>query len=90
MRTDCSATQFQFEGFAGRQFVGAFDGGEVTSNGGAPLLREADRAIGLTAKVARSTPLPPPELGKLSPSPMADRFLKMSCVLKLLAQTGRG
>jgi hypothetical protein len=42
-----------FEGFAGRQVVGAFDGGEVTSNGGAPLLREADRAIGLTAKVAR-------------------------------------
>jgi hypothetical protein len=33
--------------------VGGFDGGEVTSNGGAPLLREADRAIGLTAKVAR-------------------------------------
>jgi hypothetical protein len=25
----------------------------ITSNGGAPLLREADRAIGLTAKVAR-------------------------------------
>ena len=53
MTTDCSATQFEFEGFAGRQVVGAFDGGEVTSNGGAPLLREADRAIGLTAKVAR-------------------------------------
>jgi hypothetical protein len=53
MRTDCSATQFEFEGFAGRQVVGAFDGGEVTSNGGAPLLREADRAIGLTAKVVR-------------------------------------
>jgi hypothetical protein len=33
--------------------VGSFDGGEVTSNGGAALLREADRAIGLTAKVAR-------------------------------------
>jgi hypothetical protein len=33
--------------------VGAFDGGAVTSNGGAALLREADRAIGLTARVAR-------------------------------------
>ena len=53
MGTDCSAPQLVFEGFAGRQVVGAFDGGEVTSNGGAPLLREADRAIGLTAKVAR-------------------------------------
>jgi DDE family transposase len=53
MLTDCSSEQLAFEGFAGRQVVGAFDGGEVTSNGGAPLLREADRAIGLTAKVAR-------------------------------------
>jgi hypothetical protein len=53
MATDCSSEQLVFEGLAGRQVVGSFDGGEVTSNGGAPLLREADRAIGLTAKVAR-------------------------------------
>jgi hypothetical protein len=50
MGTDCSATHVIFEGFAGRQVVGGFDGGDVTSNGGAPLLREADGAIGLTAK----------------------------------------
>ena len=31
----------------------AFDGGAVTSNGGGALLREADRAIGLTRQVAR-------------------------------------
>jgi hypothetical protein len=31
--------------------VGSFDGGAVTSNGGALLLREADRAIGLTRRV---------------------------------------
>jgi hypothetical protein len=53
MGADCSGTQLAFEGFEGRQVVGAFDGGAVTSNGGAPLLREADLAIGLTAKVAR-------------------------------------
>ena len=53
MGTDCSATQLVFEGFAGRQVVGEFDGGDVTSNGGAPLLRETDRAIGLTGRVAR-------------------------------------
>ena len=53
MATDCSSEQLDFEGFAGRQVVGSFDGGEVTSNGGAPLLREADLAIGLTPKVAR-------------------------------------
>ena len=53
MPTDCSASQLHFEGFEGRQVVGGFDGGAVTSNGGASLLREADRAIGLTAKVVR-------------------------------------
>ena len=53
MGTDCSDTQLVFEGFAGRQVVGEFDGGAMTSNGGAPLLREADRAIGLTGMVAR-------------------------------------
>jgi hypothetical protein len=53
METDCSATQLVFEGFEGRQVVGGFDGGAVTSNGGAPLAREADLAIGLTEKVTR-------------------------------------
>jgi Transposase DDE domain group 1 len=53
MPTDCNSHQLNFEGFEGRQVVGGFDGGAVTSNAGARLLREADRAIGLTAKVAR-------------------------------------
>lgn len=52
MPTECSATQLVFEGFLGRQVVGDFDGGAVTSNGGALLLREADRVIGLTRQVA--------------------------------------
>ena len=49
MSTDCNATQLNFEGFEGRRGVG----GAVTSNVGATLLREANLAIGLTAKVAR-------------------------------------
>lgn len=52
MSTQCSEEQFLFEAFAGRKVVGAFDGGAVTSIGGALLLREADRAIGLTTLVA--------------------------------------
>jgi Transposase DDE domain group 1 len=51
MRTDCSNPQISFEGFEGRQVVGSFDGGAVTSNAGALLLREADRVIGLTRRV---------------------------------------
>ena len=53
MQTDRSAKQFDFEGFEGRKVVGGFDGGALTSNGGAALLREADRAIGLTSRFAR-------------------------------------
>lgn len=52
MRAECNSRQLIFEGFEGRQVVGAFDGGAVTSNAGATLLREADRAIGLSVKVA--------------------------------------
>jgi hypothetical protein len=53
MPTECNPSQLAFEGFHGRQVVGAFDGGAVTSNAGALLLREADRAINLTPQVAR-------------------------------------
>ena len=53
MPTDCRPIQLSFEGFEGHQVVGALDGGTVTSNAGALLLREADRAINLTPQVAR-------------------------------------
>jgi hypothetical protein len=52
MRTECSAEQFEFEGFERRRVVAAFDGGAVTSDGGGLLLRHADRAIGLIERVA--------------------------------------
>jgi hypothetical protein len=53
MPTDCSDTQLVFEAFAGRKVVADFEGGATTSNAGALLLREADRAMGLTSMVAR-------------------------------------
>jgi hypothetical protein len=52
MQTECSAEQFEFEGFGGRRVVAAFDGGAVTSDGGGLLLRHTDRAIGLIERVA--------------------------------------
>jgi hypothetical protein len=52
MQTECSAEQLEFEGFAGRRVVAAFDGGALTSDAGALLLREADRAIGLSRRVS--------------------------------------
>jgi hypothetical protein len=52
MRTGCISDQCEFEGFDGRRVVAAFDGGAVSSDAGALLLREADRAIRLIERVA--------------------------------------
>ena len=52
MEAECNSKQLQFEGFGNRKVVGSFDGGALTSDGGALLLREADRAIGLSKTVA--------------------------------------
>ena len=52
MPTECTTAQFEFEGFERRRVVAAFDGGAVTSDAGALLLRHTDRAIGLIARVA--------------------------------------
>ena len=53
MQTECIPEQFEFEGFSGRRVVAAFDGGVMTSDAGALLLRETNRAIGLIERVAR-------------------------------------
>jgi hypothetical protein len=52
MPTECSATLFEFAPAEGRQVVAAFDGGAITSDAGALLLGETDRAIRLTARFA--------------------------------------
>ena len=52
MRTECTTGQFEFEGFERRRVVAAFDGGAVSSDAGALLLRHTDRAIGLIERVA--------------------------------------
>jgi hypothetical protein len=52
MPTQCISEQLGFEGFDGRRVEAAFDGGAVTSDAGALLLREADRALGLIARLS--------------------------------------
>jgi len=52
MRTECIFNQYEFEGFDGRRVVAAFDGGSITTNAGALLLRHTDKAIGLFQRVA--------------------------------------
>ncbi len=52
MLTECSATLFEFAPVEGRQVVAGFDGGAITSDAGALLLGETDRAIRLTERFA--------------------------------------
>src|SRR5271166_4756966 len=52
MLTECSQDCFEFASLGSRKVTAAFDGGAITSNAGALLLREADRAIALSRRVA--------------------------------------
>ena len=52
MPTECSPALFEFEPVERRQVVAAFDGGQVTSDAGAPLLARTDRAIRLIERFA--------------------------------------
>ncbi len=50
--TNRSASQRSFPGCKGRRVEAEFSGGDVTSDGGVLLLRQADRRLELTAQVA--------------------------------------
>ena len=52
MRPQCTVGELRIEGPGRRQVVARFDGGRMSSDGGAVLLREADRIVGVTAKLA--------------------------------------
>jgi Transposase DDE domain group 1 len=52
MPTQCSADLFGFAAVDGRAVVASFDGGAITSEAGALLLGETDRAIHLIGRLA--------------------------------------
>jgi hypothetical protein len=52
MPTECSRDLFGFASVEGRRVEAAFDGGALSSNGGAVLLGAAERAVGLVARFA--------------------------------------
>src|SRR5215468_10884634 len=49
--TECNQTAFAFEGHFSRRVVARFDGARMTTDGGALLLRAADRKISLLKRV---------------------------------------
>jgi hypothetical protein len=52
MPTECSQDSLDFGTVGGRQVVAGFDGGAMTSDAGALLLGQADKAIGLVRRLA--------------------------------------
>src|SRR5437660_3831749 len=52
MRTECTPDFFGFTPVEGRDVIAAFDGGSITSDAGALLLKETDRAIGMVSRFA--------------------------------------
>ncbi len=52
MRTECMADALEFQAVGRRAVVARFDGGTLTSDGGAVLLREVDRATGVLQRFA--------------------------------------
>ena len=54
--TDCTQTTRSFPPVKRRQVEVNFQGGDVTSNGGVLLLRQADRYLGLSVAVAGHWP----------------------------------
>lgn len=52
MRTECNAEQLEFSCVGRRRVVAGFDGGTVSSDGGALLLGRADEAIRLIDRLS--------------------------------------
>jgi hypothetical protein len=51
--TECTQVSFEYEAHFSRRVVAGFDGGTITSDAGALLLRQVDRRIGLLPRLAR-------------------------------------
>ena len=52
MRTECTTDALRFQAVGGRAVLARFDGGTLTSDGGAVLLREVERATGVLRRFA--------------------------------------
>jgi hypothetical protein len=52
LRTDCTSQRYLFQGPGRRDVVARFDGGRISSDGGALLLSETDRKLGLLDRFA--------------------------------------
>src|SRR5271168_4395406 len=51
--TECNQSGFGFEACGRREVVARFDGGTISSDGGALLLRQTDKRLNLLARLAK-------------------------------------
>ena len=54
MNAECTRTKLRFQGLDGRDVVGRFDGGEITSDGGGVLLREVEHRTRILGRLSES------------------------------------
>src|SRR3954466_4925238 len=52
MATECNSTYLDFPMLGSREVLADFDGGDISSDGGALLLREAERLTGIVRQFA--------------------------------------
>src|SRR6202161_928636 len=50
--TECNQSSFEFEASGRREIVARFDGGTISSDGGALLLRQTDKRLNLMRRLA--------------------------------------
>ena len=53
MTTECTRTKLLFQGLDGREVVGRFDGGEITSDAGGVLLREVEQRTRILGRLSQ-------------------------------------
>ena len=52
MTAECTRTKLRFQGLDGRDVVGRFDGGEITSDAGGVLLREVEQRTRILGRLS--------------------------------------
>lgn len=81
MRTDCNTRSIHFTPLGRRQVVADFDGGSITSDAGALLLREAAARLDLFDRMAQAIPDPrePSMVEHRQQTMLAQRVLGIAC-----------
>lgn len=52
MKTECTPLQYEFHGLGRREIIAKFDGGQISSDGGALLLREVEQKTGIIQRLS--------------------------------------